>query len=100
MAHVLELRDGEIVIPFNLYDMLDIVDDKMGTDARLYLEEYFNDEIEEMESGVDERYAQVFELILDKLREVNTTGSKQKRKEALDAIRMIVERELKRIEGY
>ena len=100
MAHVLELRDGEIVIPFNLYDMLDIVDDKMGTDARLYLEEYFNDEIEEMESGVDERYAQVFELILDKLREVNTTGSKQKRKEALDAVRMIVERELKRIEGY
>ena len=100
MAHVLELRDGEIVIPFNLYDMLDIVDDKMGTDARLYLEEYFNDEIDERESGIDERYAQVFELILDKLREVNTTGSKQKRKEALDAVRMIVERELKRIEGY
>lgn len=100
MAHVLELKDGETVIPFNLYDMLDIVDDKMGTDARLYLEEYFTGEIEDMESGIDERYAQVFELILDKVNEMDAATSRQKKKDAKEAIRKIAERELKRIEGY
>ncbi len=39
----LELLDGRIIAPLNVFDVLDAVEEYMGTDVRQFLEEYFTD---------------------------------------------------------
>ena len=43
MADVLELKDGSLITPVNVFDVLDVVEEHMGTDIRQYLEAYFAD---------------------------------------------------------
>ena len=38
MPHVLEIKGGELLTPFNVFDVRDAVEDYMGTDIRQYLE--------------------------------------------------------------
>ena len=40
MPHVLEIKGGELLTPFNVFDVMDAVEDNKGTDIRQYLEEY------------------------------------------------------------
>ena len=40
MAYVLELTDGSLLIPMSLFDVLDVVEESVGTDVRQYLEEW------------------------------------------------------------
>ena len=44
MPHVLEIKGGELLTPFNVFDVMDAVEDYMGTDIRQYLEEYLEGE--------------------------------------------------------
>lgn len=50
MPHVLEIKGGELLTPCNVFDVMDAVEDYMGTDIRQYLEEY----LEDVESGAEE----------------------------------------------
>ena len=40
MPHVLELPDGELLVPFELKDVLDAVEAYAGVELRQYLQEY------------------------------------------------------------
>ena len=40
MPHVLEIKGGERLTPLNVLDVMEAVEDYMGTDIRQYLEEY------------------------------------------------------------
>ena len=40
MPHVLEIKGGELLTPLNVLDVMEAVEDYMGTDIRQYLEEY------------------------------------------------------------
>ena len=49
MPHVIELIDGELLVPFELKDVLDVVEQYAGTELRAYLEEYIDDYFYEQE---------------------------------------------------
>lgn len=37
----LELKDGSFIVPQTIFDVLDIIEEELGTDVRQYLEGYF-----------------------------------------------------------
>ena len=39
MPHVLEIKGGELLTPFNVFDVMDAVEEYMGPDIRQDLEE-------------------------------------------------------------
>lgn len=69
MAHVLDLKDGSFVVPMNLFDALDTVEDYMGVDMRLYLEEYFAEDVFE-EVSIDDHYVAFLEAIEDMVMQI------------------------------
>lgn len=69
VAHVLDLKDGSFVVPMNLFDALDTVEDYMGVDMRLYLEEYFAEDVFE-EVSIDDHYVAFLEALEDMVMQI------------------------------
>lgn len=49
MPHIMELKDGKLLTPFELRDVLDAVEDYAGEEARAYIEEYLEDNLQEVD---------------------------------------------------
>ena len=41
---ILQLNDGNLIAPLSVFDVLDTVEEYLGTEIRQYLEDYFSDE--------------------------------------------------------
>lgn len=55
MPHILKLKDGKLITPFGLRDVLEIVEDYAGEEVRQYLEENLSD-TEALEKEIDTLY--------------------------------------------
>ena len=53
MPHVLRLKDGKLIIPFDLDDVLEAVEEYAGDEVRQYLEENLSDTAD-LEKELDE----------------------------------------------
>lgn len=103
MPHVLEMKSGELITPMNLYDVLEVVEDYLGTDIRQYLEEYIdNAEVAQAEDvDLDEHYRDVLENLEFKVREIEiaVSGKRTDRKGIVattEVMRKMIDRELSR----
>jgi hypothetical protein len=82
-----------------LYDVMDSVEDYMGTDVRQYLEGYIEEvEAPEEEVSLDEHFIDVLDNFECKVREIETAvgGKRTDRKgiqEALETMKKMIERE-------
>ena len=92
MAYVLELTDGSLLIPMSLFDVMDVVEESVGTDVRQYLEGWL--EMEQIELTEDERfenlkdhYETVLSVIADEL-------NQEDQQEALNRVKTIIRREI------
>ena len=70
MPHVLEIKGGELLTPFNVFDVLEAVEDYMGTDIRQYLEGVESDAEEISDDEITDHYKQVLLNIRDETEEV------------------------------
>ena len=61
MAYTLILKDGGVIVPKSVFDVLDIVEETLGVDARQYLEDYLEDK--ECSFDTDDHYQTVLENI-------------------------------------
>ena len=92
MAYVLELTDGSLLIPMSLFDVLDVVEESVGTDVRQYLEEWL--ETEQVELTEDERFEELkdhYETVLSVIADELNREDKQ---EALKRVKTIIRREI------
>lgn len=48
MPHVMKLKDGRLLTPFDLKDVLEAVEKYAGEEPRRYIEEYLEDNIQEV----------------------------------------------------
>ena len=69
MPHVLEIKGGELLTPFNVFDVLEAVEDYMGTDIRQYLEGVESDAEEISDDEITDHYKQVLLNIRDETEE-------------------------------
>ena len=98
MADVIELRDGNLITPFHIYDALDAVEEYCGTELRQYLEVYFLDD-EEEEIDLDDHYITVLGSIGDVASEAERYLSKRKyqvARECLQRIKAMTQREVQK----
>ncbi|MDB2135964.1 hypothetical protein [Enterocloster clostridioformis] len=65
MPHVLEIKGGELLTPLNVLDVMEAVEDYMGTDIRQYLEEYLLEAESEAGEEIYDHYKQVLMNIKD-----------------------------------
>ena len=104
MADVLELKDGSFVTPINVFDVLDVVEEYIGTDTRQYLEECFiSENIIELDKddslfALKDHYSQVLMNIDDVAEELEKKmQEKQMSRDAINGciqrIRSVVRRE-------
>ena len=56
---VIELKDGSLITPMGVFDVLDVVEEYLGTDLRQYLEDWFENDREELTE--DERFDELRE---------------------------------------
>lgn len=57
MPHVLKLKDGKLLTPLELKDVLEVVEEYAGEEVRQYIEEYLSDnllEVSDYEAQADE----------------------------------------------
>ena len=100
IAHVLELRDGSLATPMSITDLLDLIEEYMGTDARQYVEEWLQDEPEQEDdrlSTLSEHYQQVLINIRDEidLIEAQATNTKDMAV-GMEKIRTMILREVRK----
>ena len=69
MPHVLEIKGGELLTPFNVFDVMDAVEDYMGTDIRQYLEEYLEGVESDAEEITDDEIADHYKQVLLNIRD-------------------------------
>jgi len=50
MATTLEVKGGDIITVMSLFDVMDVVEEYMGSEVRQYIEEYLTDNITDMEA--------------------------------------------------
>lgn len=48
MPHVMKMKDGRLLTPFDLKDVLEAVEEYAGEEPRRYIEEYLEDNIQEV----------------------------------------------------
>lgn len=48
MPHVMKMKDGRLLTPFDLKDVLEAVEEYAGEEPRKYIEEYLEDNIQEV----------------------------------------------------
>lgn len=103
MAHVIDLPDGSFLIPANIFDALEAVEEYMGADMRQYLEGYFIDGEDEFLAEKDERISTLLEGLecLAENMGIHLGKRTMNRKELLDdveGLKRAIEREMKRTE--
>lgn len=54
MPHSIELKDGKLLTPFSVGDVLEAVEDYAGCEARQYIEEYVREADEERRFSVED----------------------------------------------
>ena len=69
MPHVLEIKGGELLTPFNGFDVMDAVEEYMGTDIRQYLEEYLEGVESDAEEITDDEIADHYKQVLLNIRD-------------------------------
>ena len=69
MPHVLEIKGGELLTPFNVFDVMDAVEDYMGTAIRQYLEEYLEGVESDAEEITDDEIADHYKQVLLNIRD-------------------------------
>lgn len=47
MPHVLKLKDGKLITPFDIGDVLESIEEYAGQEVRQYIEQYLEDNIQE-----------------------------------------------------
>lgn len=103
MAQVLELRDGGLVTPRNVFDVLEAVEEYAGIEIRQYLEDYMlEDHEEETEDerfdALRDHYQQVLVNVNEEcfaLERMLARGRKKDIQTQLEKIRKMVNREIK-----
>ncbi len=99
MAQAFELTSGELIVPRTIFDMMDIVEDRLGVEARQYIEAYLEDGDDSIfeDDGFDR---QLLDDIDDMASEIETllAGNRLCRKkifEKVERIRSRINRERK-----
>ena len=96
MPHVLEIKGGELLTPLKVFDVLEAVEDYMGTDIRQYLEEYLedaqSDAAELTDDEITDHYKQILMNIKDETEETLKLTEKPRmdRRAIQDALNLIV----------
>lgn len=71
----LELKNGDLITPRSLYDVMEIIEEYMGCEVRQYLEAYMEGEEQpepvDGEDGIKEHYRDVLTNLLDKVDDVD-----------------------------
>ena len=49
MPHVLKMKDGKLLTPFGIRDLLDAVEDYAGEELRREIEEYIDTNVEDID---------------------------------------------------
>ena len=88
---VIELKDGNIIVPASLFDALDAVEEQMGADIREYLETWFEDLGEPVEP--DEHYREVLETVEMEL-EAKGRQKKKEQEMTLERVLTMLRREI------
>jgi len=91
MAQTLQLKNGDIIVPFGLMDVLDSVEEFMGSDIREYLEDWFEDPGETVEP--EEHYKDVLETIEMELAAMGRQKKKEQ-EETLQRVQTLIRREI------
>lgn len=102
MAQTLELKDGDLITPRSLFDVMEVVEEYMGCDVRQYLEGFLDGtEQPEMleETEEKEHYRDVLVNLLDKVDDVDMEMQRTRIDRAaimmhLNAMRRMIRREL------
>lgn len=88
---VIELKDGNVIVPTSIFDALDVVEEQMGTDIREYLEDWFEEPGEPV--GVDEHYREVLETAEMELEAMGRQKKKEQEK-TLERVLTMLRREI------
>lgn len=88
----LELKDGSIIVPRDLFDVLDVVEECMGTDIREYLENWYECGPAE-EPDAPGHYGEVLETIEYELGKM-PTQKKKEQEQTLERVQNLIRREL------
>ena len=84
MPHVLEIKGGELLTPINVFDVMDAVEDYMGTDIRQYLEEYLEDVESDSEEITDDEISDHYKQVLLNIRDETEEALKLLEKPRMD----------------
>lgn len=84
MPHVLEIKGGELLTPLNVFDVMDAVEEYMGTDIRQYLEEYLEEAEGEAEEITDDELANHYKQVLENIKEKTEEAARLLEKPRMD----------------
>lgn len=84
MPHVLEIKGGELLTPLNVFDVLEAVEDYMGTDIRQYLEEYLENAEDDASEITDDEIADHYKQVLMNIKDETEEALKQTEKARMD----------------
>ena len=100
MPHVLEIKGGERLTPLNVLDVMEAVEDYMGTDIRQYLEEYLLEAESEAGEIAGEEIYDHYKQVLMNIKDETEAAVRLMEKPRMDrtAIRVTLEIILKMIE--
>lgn len=88
----LELKNGSIIVPRNIFDVFDVVEEHMGTDVRECLEAWFEcDQADEV--SMPEHFAEVLETIDCELGKI-PRQKKKEQEQTLERVQNLIRREL------
>ena len=112
MPHVIQLKDGKLLIAFEIRDVLEVVENYTGQETRKYIEEYLEENIQdtkdfetqltEYEKEIDQMGDHQRHILCDVLEEMDALDgllweqrlNRKRILEAVNNIRQIVNREL------
>ena len=100
MPHVLEIKGGERLTPLNVLDVMEAVEDYMGTDIRQYLEEYLLEAESEAGEIAGEEIYDHYKQVLMNIKDETEAAVRRMEKPRMDrkAIRVTLDIILKMIE--
>ena len=112
MPHVIQLKDGKLLIVFEIRDVLEVVENYIGQETRKYIEEYLEENIQdtkdfetqltEYEKEIDQMGDHQRHILCDVLEKMDALDgllreqrlNRKRILEAVNNIRQIVNREL------
>lgn len=63
MPHVLKMKDGKLLTPFGIRDLLDAVEDYAGEELRREIEEYIETNVEDQSMRKNQEVPQVSSIL-------------------------------------